>query len=163
VGELGAEALIDHLARLPHPVRLYGIAVGSSSNVDLLDALTQGGGLALRVEERSEAADAALRVLAHAGRPLLARVTVDAGSGIDHVVPRRPVDVARGETLAIVGRVRDDPPTEVIVRGEVGGQPFEERIAITTEARAADATERTDLRLRWAGERLRQLLLEGAT
>jgi Ca-activated chloride channel family protein len=159
VGELGAEELIEHLARLPHPVRLYGVGVGADANVDLLSALTQGGGLSLRVEERGDAAEAALRVLAHAGRPLLARVTVDVGSGIDNVFPRRPSDVALGEVLSIVGRVRESPPSEVIVRGEVAGRPFEEHVAVVTE----ESGERTDLRLRWAAERLRQLLLEGAS
>ncbi|UJR84828.1 AgmX/PglI C-terminal domain-containing protein [Sandaracinus amylolyticus] len=159
VGELGAEQLLEHLARLPHPVRLYAIGVGSSANVDLLDALTQGGGLALRVEERGQSAEAALDVLAHAQRPLLSRVTVELGSGIDNVFPRRPVDLTSGDVLAIVGRVRDDLPTEIVVRGEVAGAPFEERIAVSTETRA----ETVDLRLRWAGERLRQLLLGGAS
>ncbi|AKF11715.1 AgmX/PglI C-terminal domain-containing protein [Sandaracinus amylolyticus] len=186
VGELGAEQLLEHFARLPHPVRLYAIGVGSSasrspgahcatareanasdgplgavgcSNLDLLDALTQGGGLALRVEERGQSAEAALDVLAHAQRPLLSRVTVELGTGIDNVFPRRPVDLTSGDVLAIVGRVRDDPPSEIVVRGEVAGAPFEERIAVSTETRA----ETVDLRLRWAGERLHQLLLGGAS
>lgn len=159
VGELGAEPLIEHLARLPNPVRLYGIAVGADANLDLLAALTQGGGLALRVEERGDAAEAALDVLAHAQRPMLSRVTVELGSGIDNVFPRGAVDVAMGDVLAIVGRVRESPPREVVVRGQVAGRAFEETIAVVTEVQ----DQRTDLRLRWAGERLRQLLLGGAS
>ncbi|MCA9604295.1 MAG: FecR domain-containing protein, partial [Myxococcales bacterium] len=61
VGELGAEALLQQLARLPHPVRAYGVALGADGKLDLLDAITRGGGLAMRVEGRAAAAEAALR------------------------------------------------------------------------------------------------------
>ena len=65
VGELGADGLLTRMARLPTPVRLYAVGVGANANLDLLETLTHGGGLALRVEERSAAADAALEILAH--------------------------------------------------------------------------------------------------
>ena len=158
VGELEADGLLERIARLPTPLRLYAIGVGSDANLELLEAVTRGGGLALRVEERSAAADAALRVLEHASRPVAQRVTVDVGTGIENVYPRRPVDVVRGEVLPVVGRIREAAPTSVIVRGTIGGEEFEETIALTT----VETEQSTDLRLRWAGERLRQLLLEGA-
>ncbi len=159
VGELGAEALIEQMGRLPHPIRLYAMAIGADANLDLLSVLTSGGGLAMRVTERRDAARAVLDVLAHAERPLLSRVTVDLGSGIDNAFPRRPVDVVLGDVLTIVGRVREQTPTEVVVRGEMLGEPFERRIPVSTES----TSETTDLRLRWAHERLAQLLLAGAT
>ena len=158
VGELEAEGLLDRLARLPSPPRLYAVAVGGESHLELLETLTRGGGLALRVEERSAAADAALSLLAHLARPVAQRVTIDVGTGIENVYPRRPVDVVIGDVLPVVGRVREAPPAQVVVRGTIAGEEFEETIAITTEATESAA----DLRLRWAGERLRQLLLEGA-
>jgi len=73
-------------------------------------------------------------------------------------VDRRPVDVVEGETLSVVGRIREVPPAEVTVRGSIAGEAFEETIPLQTEA----TEQSTDLRLRWAGERLRQLLLDGA-
>ncbi|MBW2460114.1 MAG: TonB family protein [Deltaproteobacteria bacterium] len=159
VGELGAEGLLTRFARLNHPLRFYAVGVGASANLDLLETLTRGGGLAVRVEERTGAADAALELLAHATRPLAQRVEVDLGAGIDNAFPRRPVDVVRGEVLPIAGRVRGDPPSEVTVRGLIRGEPFEVTVAVSTK----DSQDATDLRLRWAGERLRQQLLEGAT
>ncbi|RLB57256.1 MAG: hypothetical protein DRJ42_00725 [Deltaproteobacteria bacterium] len=159
VGELGAEGLLTRFARLNHPLRFYAVGVGASANLDLLETLTRGGGLALRVEERAGAADAALELLAHATRPLAQRVEVDLGAGIDNAFPRRPVDVVRGEVLPVAGRVRGDPPSEVTVRGLIRGEPFEVTVAVSTK----DSQDATDLRLRWAGERLRQQLLEGAT
>lgn len=132
VGELGAEGLMRRMDRLPNPVRLYGVAVGAQANINLLAALTRGGGLALRVEDRSAAAEAALRVLAHAGRPLAQRVTVDVGAGIDNAFPRGPVDVVLGEVLSVVGRVRGTPPSTVTVTGTIAGQEFTEELRVQT-------------------------------
>lgn len=158
VGELGAEGLLERVARLPHPLRAYAVGVGAAANLDLLGAVTRGGGLAIRVEARTGAADAALQILAHARRPLAQRVTVDVGTGLDQVFPRRPQDVVVGEVLPVLARVRDGVPTTVTVRGVYAGQEFEQQINVRT--RSVD--DEGDLRLRWAGERLRQLLLGGA-
>lgn len=158
VGELGAGELIERIARLPHPVRLYGVAVGARADLELLEALTRGGGLAMRVEERAAAADAALRIIAHAGRPLAQRVTVELGDGIDQAFPRKPTDVVLGDVLTVVGRVRGSVPSAVTVKGTFAGRAFERRLEVET----TDVEDSGDLRLRWAGERLRQLLLDGA-
>ncbi len=158
VGELRADGLLERMARLPSPVRLYAVAVGSDANLELLQALTRGGGLALRVEERAQAADAALRLLAHAERPVAHHVEVELGDGIENAYPRRPMDAVIGDVFPVVGRVRGDLPASVTVRGSVAGQDFEQTIAIQTASTEAS----TDLRLRWAGERLHQLLLDGA-
>ena len=158
VGELDADRLLRTLDRLPSPLRFYAVAVGADANLELLEAMAHGGGLAMRIEERADAGDAALRLLAHAARPLAQRVTVDLGTGIDNVFPRRPVDVVVGEALPVVGRVRGEVPTKVTVRGVVNGRAFTEVLDVETKQTDAKA----DLRLRWAGERLRHLLLEGA-
>ncbi|MCU0675689.1 MAG: hypothetical protein MUE69_23215 [Myxococcota bacterium] len=156
VGELGADALLEQLARLPHPVRAYGVALGQEGNLDLLDAITRGGGLALRVEGRAAAAEAALKILAHARLPSAQRVTVTL-EGVEQVFPRSAVDVVRGAVLPVVGRVEGATPSELVVKATVGGREIEERVALR-EQRVSDEG---DLRLRWAGERLRQLLLSG--
>lgn len=156
VGELGAEALLQQLARLPHPVRAYGVALGAEGKLDLLDAITRGGGLALRVEGRAAAAEAALKILGHARLPSAQRVTVTL-EGAEQVFPRSAVDVVRGAVLPVVGRLEGATPTEIVVKATVGGREIEERIALRERAIADEG----DLRLRWAGERLRQLLLGG--
>ena len=158
VGELQARGLLERLARLPDPLRLYAVAVGSDANLELLETVTRGGGLAMRVEERSQAADAALEVLAHASRPIAHHVTVDLGDGIENAFPRVPMDAVLGEVFPVVGRVRDGAPSEITVTGVIDGAEFTETIAL--EVGETEAT--TDLRLRWAAERLRQLLLDGA-
>ncbi len=158
VGELRADGLLERLARLPHPIRLYAVGTGGDANLELLEALTRGGGLALRVEERSQAADAAMRVLAHTERPIAHEVVVDLGNGIENAFPRRPMDAVLGDVFPVVGRVRGELPASVFVSMKIGERVIE-RHEIPIEANETEAS--TDLRLRWAAERLRQLLLEG--
>lgn len=156
VGDLGAEALLERIARLPHPLRAYAVGVGEEAHLDLLDAVTRGGGLAMRVETRSAAAEGALRILGHARHPVAQRVTVTV-DGAEQVFPRTPVDVIRGGVLPVVGRIEGDLPESVRVQGLVAGRPFDQTIAVAT----APVDDQGDLRLRWARERLRQLLLGG--
>lgn len=156
VGELGAEALLRRLGRLPQPLRTYAVAVGEDAQLDLLEAVTHGGGLAMRVETRSAAGEAALRLMAHARRPVAQRVEVTL-EGADQLFPREPSDVVRGSVFPVAARAEGAIGAEITVRGMIGGEEFEATLPIT-ETRVADEG---DLRLRWAGERLRQLLLGG--
>ncbi len=158
VGELGAEGLLTRLSRLPHPTRFYGVAVGTHAELGLLESISRGGGLAMRVETRSEAAHVALRLLSHAQRGVAQQITVDLGTGIERVFPREAIDVVRGQVLDVIGRVHDDVPSEITVRGSIGGEEFERKIAL----RVKNVNDDGDLRLRWAGERLRALLLSSA-
>ncbi|MCA9578335.1 MAG: hypothetical protein KC668_23040 [Myxococcales bacterium] len=157
VGELEADALLERVARLPRPLRAYAVAVGADAELGLLETLTRGSGLSRRVETRAEGARVALEVLGHARRPVAQRVEVELGAGIEQQFPRRPVDVVLGEPLSIVGRVDGTPPTSVTVRGELHGQPFERTFEVETQT----ISDSGDLRLRWAQERLHQLLLSG--
>lgn len=156
VGEMGAEGLLQRVERLASPLRAYAVAIGGDSSLELLETLTRGGGLATRVETRSAAAEAALRILAHARHPVAQRIEVEL-EGADQVFPRRAVDVVQGAVLPIVARVDGTYGGSVHVTGEIGGEEFDETFELT-EKRAFDEG---DLRLRWAGERLRQLLLGG--
>lgn len=159
VGEMEADELRQHLSELPHPVRLYAIAVGGEANLDLLSELVRGGGLAMRVEEHQAAANASLRLFAHAARPVIEDLTVDLGTGIENVFPRVAISAARGEVVDVVGRIRDGVPSEVTLSGTFHGVAFTETLSIT----AAVGEDPVDLRLRWANERLRQQLREGAS
>jgi tetratricopeptide (TPR) repeat protein len=159
VGELDVKTLRERLDRLPAPLRLYGVAIGDEANLSLLDALSSDGGLALRVNDRAGAAGAALRILGHAARRILSRVTVDLGSGVDRVYPRRAVTVVEGEALPVLARVRGSVPSEVTVSGTLAGTPWKNKLKVQNKTFKADE----DLRLRWAEERLRQLLSDGAS
>ncbi len=159
VGEMRAAPLLLRLSRLAHPVRVYGLAVGSDSNLALLETLARHqGGLAMRITDRAAAAAAALELAAHASRPVMSKVTVDMGSGVERVFPGRPVTVVSGEDLVVLGRLRGKVPTHVTLTGHYRGAERRRsyRVQVT---RIKDSGE---LRRRWATARLHQLMASGA-
>lgn len=158
VGDVGAGPLLDKLARLPTPLRAFAVAVGNDANAELLAALTHGGGLMTRVSTRSEAAEAALATVAQASLPIISRVHVELGTGLDRIYPRDATATTLGTPIPIVARVRGTVPTSVKVTGFFEGRPFEQRVPIHVES----IEDSGDLRLRWATARLERLLLDGA-
>lgn len=163
VGELGQGALLRRLSRLANPVRAYAVAVGEASELGLLEAVTRGGGIARRVLGVRDAAEVALEILAHAKEPVAQRVTVEI-EGLEGQFPRSASDLRRGAVLTIMGRTDGALGTEAQVRGEIAGESFEATIALVAEDLATTIRGAADdLRMRWARERLRQLLLEGGT
>lgn len=158
VGELGAGPMLEALARLPRPLRAYGIGIGTDANLDLLEAITRGAGSAQRVTTRAEAADAALALVAHVSRPVLHRVEVELGTGVDRVYPRGATDVVLGDVLPVIGRVRGALPESIVVRGVFEGRRIEERVSLHVDT----IDDGGDLRVRWATGRLDQLLATGA-
>lgn len=159
VGELQTADLLERIARLPAAARLYGVAVGADANLDLLSALTRGRGLAARIEERRAAAESALTILAHASRPMARQLTLELGSQVEGLYPSGPADVVLGDVLPVIGRIArgDDLPSTIRVSGAIAGRSFDESLEL--EEQTVD--DSGDLRLRWAGERLRHLLVEG--
>lgn len=159
VGELQTADLLERIARLPSAARLYGVAVGADANLDLLGALTRGRGLAARIEERRAAAETALDILAHASRPMARQISLELGSQVEGLYPSGPADVVLGDVLPVIGRIErgDDLPDTIRVSGTIAGRDFEESLDVDVQT----VEDSGDLRLRWAGERLRHLLIEG--
>jgi Ca-activated chloride channel family protein len=158
VGEFDLKSLRKKLSRLPAPLRLYGVAVGTEADLDLLDGLAGDGGLALRIEDRAEAARAAFDILTHLNKPTLRGVTVDMGPGLERVYPRRPVSVVAGQPLVVIGRLRQKAPRKLSLTATRAGK----KITQTYRLRTVKLDDGGDLRLRWASSRLSQLLNEGA-
>jgi Ca-activated chloride channel family protein len=159
VGELDVKGLRERLDRLPAPLRLYGVALGDEGNLGLLEALSAEGGFALRVGDRGAAAGAALRILEHASRRAVARLTVDLGPSVDRVYPRRAITAVAGEAITVVARVKSGVPSQVALRGLLDGEAWSATQSIATRPLTGD----DDLRLRWASARLGQLLADGAS
>jgi len=159
VGALSPGGVVDHLARLGHPPRVFAVGIGAEANVDLLKAIATGGGITLMVEDRPAAAHAAYRVLAAAALPTLREVTVDLGPDVDVYYPSGPFAVAAGEPLRVIGRLRSTTaPARLALRGLRDGKPFSSVLALT----AAAIEDGGDLRRRWAAARLDNLLARSA-
>jgi len=153
VGELSLEALKKRLAKLPHPVRLFALGVGASPDMRVLSGLAAGG-FARRVDSGYAAARASLSVFERAERPALLGTAVDLGQNVERVYPRDPDALVADESVLVVGRVKGSSPNHLVLQGPAGKK--------TVELEHADLDDHGDLRRRWAGARLGELLRSGA-
>lgn len=157
VGELDIGALKERLGRLPNNVRLYGIALGDEANLDLLSGLCAGRGMAGRIEDRVEAAETALDLLAGASTPVMENVKYEIDGGIERVYPAEITTLKITEPLRLIGKLTGEKdPEKVTVRGSIDGKPFTKEYRVRLE----DMDDLGDLRLRWAEQRLLKLLSE---
>jgi hypothetical protein len=125
VGELSVKSLRERLSSLPQPLRLYAVGVGDDANLDLLSSLSDASaGQAFRVGDRKSAAETALRVVTHLGRPAVSKLQVAVGSSLDRVYPRETVAVRAGEPLLILARLKKRLPQSITVEGVELGQAF---------------------------------------
>ncbi len=153
VGELSLTALKKRLAKMAHPVRLFALGVGDSTDMGVLSGLAAGG-FAERVDSGYAAARAALRLFEVAERPALLGTAVDLGQNVERVYPRDPDALVADETVLVVGRVKGEVPSNLVLDGPAG----KKSVALDH----ADLDDHGDLRRRWAGARLSELLASGA-
>ncbi|HNN92332.1 MAG TPA: AgmX/PglI C-terminal domain-containing protein, partial [Pseudomonadota bacterium] len=163
VGALLPGELRDRLARLGALPRFYAVAVGTDANLDLLGAICDAGPQrgVVRIEDRPEAARAALHLIERAAQPSLTEVRVALGEEADVVYPEAPVALEGGEALPIIARLRRDrslPPSSLTVTGLRDGKPFTQTLPLFTR----DLEDQGDLGRRWALARLSRLLERGA-
>ena len=156
---VGETALVDlraRLAKLPRPVRIFGLGVGDSADLGILKGLARGA-LAERIGDGSAAARAALRVLEQAERPALLGASIDLGASVERVFPRDLGAIVEGESLLVVGRVAPGSrsPNAITVTSPSGAKT-------TSRFEVSPIDDRGDLSQRWADGRLAQLLDEGA-
>jgi tetratricopeptide (TPR) repeat protein len=151
VGEMDLQGLLERLSKLPHAVRLYGVALGDESNVDLLDGLCSGSGQATRVANRIEAAETAYRILSDASVPVFTDVTYEIEGEVERLYPRRAITLRVSEPLSIIGRITgEDDPEAIRVKGRLGAKRFEVRVRTQVD----EVDDHGDLKLRWATRRL---------
>ncbi len=153
VGELAVADLRARLAKLARPVRVFSLGLGQDADMGVLQGVSRGG-FAERVPDAATAARVALRLLELAERPAWLGVNVDLGTTVERIFPRDLDTLVAGETALLVGRANGQLPT---------------RVKLTTPAGTKDVpldlirvSDDGDLRLRWAGARLAQMLDEGA-
>lgn len=152
-GAMETTSLRQQLASIPDAPRFFGLAVGEGSNVELLRSLFTEP-RTVSVQERTDASRAVMRLLARAAEPGLRNVQLDLGSGIERVFPRPPIALTAGKPLRVVGRLREDLPSEVTIRGALDGAAFETKMPLTR--RTLD--DQGDIRRRWAVARLQELI-----
>jgi len=153
VGELSLTDLRARLARLPRPVRIFGLGVGDGADLAVLAGLSRGA-FAERLGDATAAARAALRLLEVAERSARLGATIDLGPGVERIYPRDLGALVEGEAQVVVGRIVGPVPTSVTVASAAG--------ATTVPLQVNAIDDSGDLSRRWAEGRLGQLLDEAA-
>jgi len=153
VGELSLGALRERLAKLPTPVRIFGLGVGDSARMDILAGLAQGA-FAERISDGYQAARAALRVLEESERPAWLGTQIDLGPSVERVFPNQVSALVSGETLWVLGRMAQGNEPNRLKTSGAGGQS-------ETPLKVVSFDDRGDLGRRWAGARLSQMLEDG--
>ncbi|MFZ5893606.1 MAG: VIT domain-containing protein [Myxococcota bacterium] len=153
VGELAPKSLQERLARLGPGVRVLAAGIGTQPNVALLQRLVRGAPVE-RVTDAYGAAQAALRLLEAASKPLWLGARVDFGPGIERVLPRELPPISADESVLLVGRIRGNSPKSITLRSESG--------TVTRPIVVQQLSDFGDLRRRWGEGRLNELIAEGA-
>ncbi|MCB9656257.1 MAG: AgmX/PglI C-terminal domain-containing protein [Sandaracinaceae bacterium] len=155
-GALDATSIRAALDSLPRAPRFFALGLGDDANIDLLRAV-MGTSSARTVHAREDLAGAVLATLTDAARPMLRGVEVDLGEGVERVYPRGRLTVPDSGRLRLFGRLVDDVPTTVRVRGARDGVEFDQTLELS-----ASSVTAPDIRRRWASARLDELLDENA-
>lgn len=118
--------------------RITTIGIGSDADAAVLQAAARGGGgsyLAWLPGQRAQiAAAAALESTLGAA---LRDATVELPAGLSDVAPAVLPTVRAGEEVLIAARMTGEVAGEVIVRGRVAGQPFEQRYPLALAVSSA--------------------------
>ncbi len=125
-GVTDTQKILQDVAReAPETVRLFCFGVGYDVNTVLLDTLAsehRGASAYVRPEEDIE--DVVSSFYAKVSTPLLADVRLSIrGTQVEDLYPYPLPDLFAGTQLAVVGRYRQGGPVQVVLEGEVNGEP----------------------------------------
>lgn len=159
LGDAGADAIRTRLSRRKGGVpRLGAVAVGPAANRFGLAALVRGGGPVFGIDDRADAAEVAVHLLAEALKPSISGVDVDLGPQIERVYPRAQRTLRADATLTTVGRLRGPMPESIAVVYREGHVAKRQVLRLSRQVPVDPA----DLRRRWSQARIEELMLTGA-
>jgi tetratricopeptide (TPR) repeat protein len=159
-GEIGGERLQAALRRslATSRARLFTVAVGGEADYGFLEALAHaGGGKSLRVGNAEEAGSRALELVAALKTPTITDFQLDAGAGLDEVFTSADGKVSWGGELVLLARSHHDLPSQVKVKGRLGGQPFEKSYVVEEEDESVAAL----VPRLWAAANMKKILGAG--
>jgi hypothetical protein len=127
-------AVARSIARIPAAV--VAVAVGSEADSATLDALARGGdGVMLPYAPGRSTAEMAYAVLGATYGSALANVSVTLPEGLTAVAPARLSSIPAGGEAFVLARMNNlEANGDLVLRGRVGGKPFEQRYPLTLTA-----------------------------
>ena len=111
---------------------LTAVAIGADSDLDTLSALARGGGgVVLPFVPGQNTAEVAFAVLGATYGNALRDVAIELPDGLAEVSPKRLDTIpAGGESLVVARMAKSELKGNVVVRGKLGKQSFEQRYAV---------------------------------
>ena len=150
-------ALADLAAAKGH---VGAIGIGADADAALLGAVARaGGGSYLAWRPGQSVGTAAAAALESTNGTALRGATVELPAGLADVAPSVLPTIRAGEEVLIAARITGDVRGEVVVRGEVGGQPFEQRYPL--ELAVSSAPGNAFVPRLWASLAIEQLERRG--
>ncbi|HWP05646.1 MAG TPA: VIT domain-containing protein [Polyangiaceae bacterium] len=121
------------------PAALVAVAVGSESDPATLDALARGGdGVMLPYSPGRSISEMTYAVLGASYGNALANVSVTLPEGLSAVAPARLSSIPAGGEAYVLARMNNaETAGDVVLRGRVGGKPFEQRYPVALKASTA--------------------------
>jgi len=109
-------------------VQVTTIGIGGDADLSLLAAAARGGGGTYLAYVPGQSVEiAALAALESTNGASLRNATIELPSGLADVAPTVLPTIRAGEEVLIAARINGEIKGDVIVRGMVGGQPFEQK------------------------------------
>ena len=127
-------AVARSIARIPAAV--VAVAVGAEADPATLDALARGGdGVMLPYAPGRSTSEMAYAVLGASYGSALGNVSVTLPEGLTAVAPARLSSIPAGGEAFVLARMNNlQTSGDVVLRGRVGGKPFEQRYPLTLKA-----------------------------
>ncbi|HET9480279.1 MAG TPA: VIT domain-containing protein [Candidatus Polarisedimenticolia bacterium] len=158
-GQIGHEQeIFDLIRRERGDARIFTLGIGSSVNHYLLREMAElGRGAYQYIRPDGREKEAVDRFREWVTRPYLTDLTIDWGTlQVEDLQPAVLPDLYSGQTLAVVGRYLWGGGDTVILRGRLGGVPWEKHLTVSLPERSE---EHAALASVWARERIRGLTM----
>jgi len=119
-------------------VQVTTIGIGGDADLALLSAAARGGGGSYLAWVPGQSVEiAALAALESTNGASLRNATIELPAGLADVAPTVLPTVRAGEEVLIAARINGEVKGDVIVRGMVGGQPFEQKYPLKLDVSSA--------------------------
>jgi hypothetical protein len=121
------------------PASVVAVAVGAESDGTTLDAVARGGdGVLLPYAPGRSTAEMTYAVLAASYGNALGSVSVTLPEGLAAVAPARLSSIPAGSEAFVLARMNNlEVSGDIVLRGSVGGKPFEQRYPLALRASSA--------------------------
>lgn len=159
-GELAPDEILSHLAPVLAGIRVQVVAMGSRSDLLLLDALAENnGGDLVQADAKDNLRDLVRELRLRVAVPVAREVEVLLPKGMVYVHPSKLGALRSGESLVLVGKLSGPVDGDLTIRAKgPGGEVVSDTFKVTLAADRVDPSGRhSHLPRTWAAEEIEAL------